>query len=112
MIKYYLVPSEGDGKTIETQYTPKFVSNLNLSWSGVRIVSKNMFVIMVNSKDTTKLTDLEKNDVIDITPNTRATKDLCQTKLGITIRDSDDTVESLAKLQEPNFDKDKMWVSD
>ena len=112
MIKYYLVPAEGDGLSPETSFHPKFVDELLLNWSGVHLPDKNCFLITVNTKEEEKLSSIEKEtEVIDLTSNTKESKALVEEKLELSkIDDNKDVFEVIGKTVDSDFSKDKLFV--
>lgn len=111
MIKYYIVPAEGDGLTIETSFKPKYINDLKLNWSGIHLVDKNVFLITINTKEDSKVVDLNKlEDVIDISTNSKAVKAAVESKFNIDAIGNKDVFETLCRLKEPDFTKDKISV--
>ena len=115
MIKHYLIPAEivlEDGEPVRN---PKYIGALKINWAGVYIESKDVYILVVNeSKDLKKLDDIEKNPDVIVLDGNKKVKGELKTKLNLSkeIKDEEDEVEVLGKLQEPNFTKDKIWVSD
>lgn len=115
MQKYYLIPAEIVQESGESTRRPKYVDSLKLNWAGVYVQSKDIYILTVNeSQDLTKLTKLEENSEVVTLDGKRKTKDNLKTQLNldVKIKDTEDEVEFIAKLQEPNFTKEKLWVSD
>lgn len=120
MIKHYLVPAEMviDSFSNEPLRRPKYLKAIGVNWAGVYVESKDVFVVVVNTKTSlnSKHNELSgKTDVI-VLNGERDTKDLIKTKLGLSkkIRNDEDEVEVVARLQEKGFKKDRehLWVSE
>jgi len=112
MIKYYIVPAEGDGLTIETSFRPKYMSDLKINWSGIHLVDQNVFLITINTKKDSKVTNLNKlEDVVDVSTNSKAVKTEVESKFNIDSIGNKDVFETLCQLKEPDFTKDKLSVS-
>jgi len=115
MIKHYLIPAEIVIEDGESNRVPKYINDLKINWAGVYVEAKDVYILVVNEgKDLTKLDELEKQAEVILLNGERKTKDDLKTKLGLTekIKDTEDEVEVIARLQEPNFTKDKIFVSD
>lgn len=93
MIKYYLIPAEHVVEDGSPLIRPKHMEGVMINWSGIYIKSKDAFLIVTNeSKDLKKFDSFENKEGVE------------------KIKESE--VETLGKLQEPSFKKDKFWVSD
>lgn len=114
MIKHYLIPAEIVLENGEPGRVPKYLDALKINWAGVYIEAKDIYVLVINeSKDLSKIGELEKQADVILLDGKRKTKDDLKAKLDIPeIKDGEDEIEVIAKLQEPNFTKDKIWVSD
>ena len=115
MVKYYLIPAFLSIENGETSRNPKYLNELKINWAGVYVDSKDVYVVTVNeSKDTTKLDKLEENPDIILLDKSKKSKDAVRAELNLLtdIKDGEDEVEIIARLKEPDFTRDKIWVSD
>ena len=115
MIKHYLIPAEMKMENGEPLREPKYLMELKVNWAGTYIESKDHFLVVVNeSKDLSKFDDIEKNPDVILLDGSSKVKGELKTKLGLSkdIKAKEDEIEVLGKLQEPDFTKDKIWVSD
>ena len=60
MTKKFLVPAQGDGKTTDTSFRPKYLYELKLPWSGKHMPEKQVFLIEVDEIEGKKISQLEK----------------------------------------------------
>lgn len=111
MINYYLVPAQITTENGEPSRSPKYVGDLKLNWAGVYIETKDCYVMVVNSINPIKLNSLKSQVGVVELDNSKQTKQSVGNILNIPlVSDGDDLVEVVAKLQEPLFTKDKIWV--
>lgn len=113
MIKYYLIPAEITVEDGEQSRNPKYINSLKINWSGVYIESLDHYVLVTNeSKDLKKFDDLKKFADVTLLEGDKKSKDKVKSKLNIDVPLDKDEVEFLAKIQVPDFTKDKIKVSD
>lgn len=111
MIKFYIVPSIGTGTSADP-IRPKYMDDLKINHSCIHIPAKNVYLIVINTRQAQKISALEKNsDIIDLTDNTRAIKNRIRTLLNSgVIADTEDVVTFIARLREPRFNKENFRV--
>lgn len=113
MIKYYLIPTKTYMENGELSRTAKYLEDMGINWSGSYIKSKDVYVVCVNT-DAAKHTQLKAFlDVIEL-DGKKATKDKIKNILKLTggIPITTDEVDFIGKMENPDFTKDKLWVSE
>lgn len=111
MKKYFLVTKIGDGKTKETAFRPGYVDDGKINNVCVD-VGNDTYLVLVNTKDSDKLTWLAQQPGVVELDNTKQKKKEVKTLLKLTkdIKEEEHIVDAVGKIAIPDFHKDKINV--
>jgi len=112
MIKYYLIPKEGDGKSTETAFRPKYIRGLVMNNVVNEVPGKDMYMVAVNTRFPERVDMLEKLPGVNkLDNNNQLSRKSLKLLLNVEANDSEDIVEKVGKICQSDFVKESFSVS-
>ena len=102
MINQYLIPTDQVMEDNIIVTVPKYILPFDTNWAGVFFEDKGVYLITVDITDKQHQDLIANLDVVDLSINNKKSRDSITKTLGITTKSTDNLIDSIVKLKDPN----------